>query len=52
MASLTMTCQGGRSSADEVADAVIGAAQREPEEAKLALLGKMLGKLAFDSRVD
>jgi hypothetical protein len=41
-----------RSAAEEIADAVLMAAQRDAEEKKTQLLGTMLAHLAFDVRVD
>ena len=41
-----------RSAADEVFEGVFLAAQREPEERKLALLGKMMARLAFSPTID
>lgn len=41
-----------RSAAEEIADAVLMAAQRDPQEKKTQLLGKMLARFAFDPRVD
>jgi hypothetical protein len=40
-----------RSDAEEIAEAAILAAQRDPQEAKAPLMGKMLGRLQFDDRV-
>lgn len=42
---------GHRAKAEELAEAVVLAAQRDPEEAKVKLLGKLLGRLAFEPRV-
>lgn len=43
---------GARSAADEIAEGVILAAQREPEELKLRYLGNLLGNIAFDRDID
>ncbi len=42
---------GRRPKADELAEAVVLVAQRDPEEAKVQLLGTLLGRLAFEPRV-
>ena len=40
-----------RSGAEEIAEAAVLAAQRDPQEAKAPLIGKMLGRLQFETRV-
>lgn len=39
------------SDADEIAEAAVLAAQRDPQEAKAPLIGKLLGRLQFEPRV-
>lgn len=41
----------GRSDAEEIAEAAVLAAQRDPQEAKAPLIGKLLGRVQFDERV-
>jgi hypothetical protein len=40
------------SAASEVAEAVVLAAQRDPQEARAPLLGKMLGRIQFETQID
>jgi hypothetical protein len=42
----------GRSSADEITEAVLIAAQREYEERKLPLIAKLIAQILFDSSID
>ncbi len=41
----------GRSDAEEIAEAAVLAAQRDPQEAKAPLMGKLLGRLQFEPKV-